>query len=229
MIDTAETALAAADPKTAAQLAVSIGGGDTVWRWREYQRFDPAAVSLFRRLLTELPTEHTVLGARLRAMLATELSYDPAHTGDADELCEQAVNQIRAATDRTPQDLARVLQARHLVLDRPRQLAHRLATAQELVRLAGAAADPAATGRALLFQLVQRPMPGHRGGESRTQRSRHHQDPRCPEADDGEEGLSCAGQRPRSYGRTLEIVEILYYTTVSNTRVNRPPSGAGHQ
>jgi hypothetical protein len=63
-------------------------------------------------LLTELPTEHTVLGARLRAMLATELSYDPAHTGDAEELCEQAVNQIRAATDRTPQDPARVLQAR---------------------------------------------------------------------------------------------------------------------
>jgi DNA-binding SARP family transcriptional activator len=151
MIDAAETALAAADPMTAAQLAVSIGG-DTVWRWREYQRFDPAAVSLFRRLLTELPTEHTVLGARLRAMLATELSYDPAHTGDADELCEQAVNQIRAANDRTPQDLARVLQARHFILDRPPQLVHRMATAQELVRLSGAADDPAANGRALLFR-----------------------------------------------------------------------------
>lgn len=150
MIDTATAALDTADPATAAQAAVSIAG-DSVWRWREYQTVDRTAMSVFRRLLTELPPADSVRRARVLAMLAAEMSYDPGSADDAIDLCERAVAQVRAASG-APPDLARVLESRHLVLDRPSCLPQRLDTAHELVALAESDDDPAPLGRALLFR-----------------------------------------------------------------------------
>ena len=47
---------------------------------------------------------------------------------------------------------------------------------------------PSSMSLPLTYQFVRRPMPGQRGGKSRTPRFRCHHCLRCPEADGGEEG-----------------------------------------
>ena len=150
----AEIALADGDALAAAEALVEITA-DGVWSWREYQVVDGQGVALIERLLSEIPPGSDVIRARLLAALAGEIYYDPDAGRRAVELSAEAERLVRGriADGRPAQDeLARVLELRHLAYERPQLLTERLAAAGELVDLAESAEDPIALARALVFR-----------------------------------------------------------------------------
>jgi DNA-binding SARP family transcriptional activator len=149
MRQAAQTALEAGDVVAAAQAAVTITA-DSIWNWREYLEVDHQVVALFEHLLTELSADQPVLRARLLATLATELYYLPEQAQRTLALSQDALDTVRAKGD--AHDLARILELRHVVLERPPLLRQRLATSNELVSLARSSTDPVATARALIFR-----------------------------------------------------------------------------
>jgi DNA-binding SARP family transcriptional activator len=149
MRETATAALNEGDIVAAARAAVAITA-DSIWNWREYLIVDDQAVTLFDKLLSRLPAEHTDLRARLLATLATELYYRPSAADRAVTLSDESVAIVKATGSK--HDLARVLELRHVVMERPHLLPERLATSAQLVALAEAASDPVAAARALVFR-----------------------------------------------------------------------------
>ncbi|MGP3964852.1 ATP-binding protein [Nonomuraea sp. 3N208] len=150
--EAAEVALAGGDVVAAARAAVATTA-DAVWSWREYRVVDVSGVTLFERLVRELPPGHQALRARLLAALAAELYYGTDTTGRTVALSTEAESLARAHGSRA--DLARVLELRHVAYERPQLLAERLSAARELADLAGlpdSADDPAALARALVFR-----------------------------------------------------------------------------
>ncbi|MEV5965091.1 hypothetical protein AB0L70_25205 [Kribbella sp. NPDC051952] len=144
----AEIALADGNALTAAEAVVGITA-DGVWSWREYQVVDVQGVALIERLLREVPPGAEVIRARLLAALAGEIYYDPDAGRRAVELSTEAERLVRG---RDGDELARVLELRHLAYERPQLLSERLAAANELVDLAESADDPVALARALVFR-----------------------------------------------------------------------------
>src|SRR4029079_17267469 len=94
-----------------------------------------------RRFLAALPAGHARLEGLLRATWAMEVYYDPSQDTEAFAESDQAVKLITRYG--TTEDLTRVLQLRHMALERPRWLTERLSTAQALVELATARGDAA--------------------------------------------------------------------------------------
>ena len=119
----------------AAEAIIAVGS-NPLWSWREYQTVDVAAVALIRRILAALPPGHARLEGLLRATWAMEVYYDPSQDAEAFAESDQAVKLI--TRDGTAEDLTRVLQLRHMALERPRWLTERLSIAQRLVELATA-------------------------------------------------------------------------------------------
>ena len=145
----AELALADDDPIGAAEAIVAISEG-SLWSWREYQTVDREAVLLLDRLLTGWPAAQPRLGALLRATWAAEVYYAPEHAAAALDASDQALALIRPM--KTTVDVVRVLELRHVALERPDLMSHRLATAEELVLLGEAASDQYALATALMFR-----------------------------------------------------------------------------
>ena len=77
-----------------------------------------AAVALIRRVLAALPPGHARLEGLLRATWAMEVYYDPTLDAESFAESDQAVKLITG--DGTAEDLTRVLQLRHMALERPR-------------------------------------------------------------------------------------------------------------
>jgi DNA-binding SARP family transcriptional activator len=147
--EAAQVALATGDLVAAARAALAITA-DAIWSWREYDVVDFAGVALIERLLRELPGGHEVIRARLLATLAAEIYYSPDVADRAVALSIEAESLARMHG--SPEDLARILELRHVAYERPRLLDERLAAAQELLQLAEAAEDPVAVARALVFR-----------------------------------------------------------------------------
>nr|WP_272954915.1 BTAD domain-containing putative transcriptional regulator [Kribbella shirazensis] len=147
--EAADVALAAGDVVAAARAALAITA-DGIWSWREYQVVDFAGVALIERLLRELPPGHEAIRALLLATLAAELYYSPDAAERAVAVSTEAESLARAFG--SPQDLARILELRHVAYERPHLLAERLSAARELVELAEGADDPVAVARALVFR-----------------------------------------------------------------------------
>ncbi|WP_328526432.1 BTAD domain-containing putative transcriptional regulator [Kribbella sp. NBC_00359] len=147
----AETALDDGDALAAAKALVDIAA-DGVWSWREYQVVDSQGVALIERLLSEIPPGADVIRARLLAALAGEIYYDPDAGRRSVELSAEAERLVRGRTGDGQDELARVLELRHLAYERPQLLTERLAAAGELVDLAESADDPIALARALVFR-----------------------------------------------------------------------------
>lgn len=146
--EAAEVALEAGDVVAAATAAVAVTT-DAIWSWREYLVVDFTGVALFERLLRELPAGHEVVRTRLLAALAAEIYYQPDTVDRAVELSTEAESLARSYG--SPEDLARILELRHLAYERPGLLGERLSAARELLELAEAADDPVAVCRALVF------------------------------------------------------------------------------
>ncbi|WP_158293065.1 AfsR/SARP family transcriptional regulator [Kribbella orskensis] len=147
--EAAEVALEAGDVVAAATAAVAVTT-DAIWSWREYLVVDFTGVALFERLLRELPPGHEVVRARLLAALAAEIYYQPDTVERAVALSTEAESLVRRYG--SPEDLARILELRHLAYERPGLLGERLSAARELLDLAEAADDPVAVSRALVFR-----------------------------------------------------------------------------
>ncbi|WP_066370699.1 AfsR/SARP family transcriptional regulator [Herbidospora mongoliensis] len=147
--EAAEVALAGGDVVAAARAAVTTTT-DAIWSWREYQVVDVAATALFERLARELPAGHEALRARLLAALAGEIYYG-ADTADRSVALSTEAEALARAHG-TRDDLARVLELRHVAYERPQLLDERLAASRELVEMAESADDPAAQARALVFR-----------------------------------------------------------------------------
>ncbi|TCM38620.1 AfsR/SARP family transcriptional regulator [Kribbella sp. VKM Ac-2568] len=147
--EAAEVALEAGDVVAAATAAVAVTT-DAIWSWREYLVVDFTGVALFERLLRELPPGHEVVRARLLAALAAEIYYQPDTVERAVALSTEAESLARRYG--SPEDLARILELRHLAYERPELLGERLSAARELLDLAEAADDPVAVSRALVFR-----------------------------------------------------------------------------
>lgn len=145
----AELALADDDPVAAAEAIVAISEG-SLWSWREYQSVDREAVDLLVRLLTGWPANRPRLEALLRATWAAEVYYAPEQAAAALDASDRALALIRPTNART--DLVRVLELRHVALERPDLMSHRLATAEELVLLGETAADQFSLATALIFR-----------------------------------------------------------------------------
>jgi DNA-binding SARP family transcriptional activator/tetratricopeptide (TPR) repeat protein len=144
-----EVALATGDLVGAARAALAITA-DAIWSWREYDVVDFAGVALIERLLRELPAGHEVIRAGLLATLAAEIYYSPDAADRAVALSSEAESLGRVHG--SPEDLARILELRHVAYERPQLLDDRLAAAQELLELAEDADDPVAVARALVFR-----------------------------------------------------------------------------
>jgi DNA-binding SARP family transcriptional activator len=147
--EAAELALSMGDVAAAAEAAV-VTTADSIWSSRSYQAVDTAGIALYERLIRELPEGNAVLRARLLAALAVELYYAPDGAARAIALAREAAELVRLAGGAA--DLARVLELLHVAFERPHLLAERLAAAGELVKLADASGDPAASARALVFR-----------------------------------------------------------------------------
>jgi DNA-binding SARP family transcriptional activator/tetratricopeptide (TPR) repeat protein len=147
--EAAEVAIEVGDVVAAATAAVAVTT-DAIWSWREYLVVDFTGVALFERLLRELPPGHEVVRARLLAALAAEIYYRPDTVDRAVALSREAESLARQHG--SPEDLARVLELRHLAYERPGLLGERMSAAQELLDLAEAADDPVAVCRALVFR-----------------------------------------------------------------------------
>ena len=145
----AELALTDDDPIGAAEAIVAVSEG-SLWSWREYQTVDRQAVELLDRLLTGWPADQPRLGALLRATWAAEVYYAPEHAAAALDASDHAVALIRPT--KASVDVVRVLELRHVALERPDLMSHRLATAEELVLLGEAASDQYALATALMFR-----------------------------------------------------------------------------
>ena len=145
----AELALAGGDVVGAADAAIAMSAS-SLWSWREYQTVDRDAVALLERLLQRLPDGEPRREALLRSTWAAEVFYDP---GSGPEAVRQSDRALSLITEHgTPDDLARVLELRHLSFERPALLPERLATAEQLVRLADARGDEMALATALIFR-----------------------------------------------------------------------------
>lgn len=79
-----------------------------------------------------------------------ELYYAPDAVDRTVAMSDQALALVREAGTRD--DVARVLELRRVVLERPHLHAQRLATADELIALAEAADDPIAAARSLVYR-----------------------------------------------------------------------------
>jgi tetratricopeptide (TPR) repeat protein len=165
----AESGLAAGDVVRAASAATTVGA-HSVWRWREYDVIDADSVALFERLRAGLPQTESALRAQVLALLGAELYYcpDPARAlSYSDEALELA------RTDGTSAAIARVLELRHSILERPASLEERLAIAEELLVLPAVTTDPAAMARALVFRGKDRLEAGYvRAGRADHARAR---------------------------------------------------------
>ena len=153
----------------AAEAIIAVGS-NPLWSWREYQTVDVAAVALIRRVLAALPPGHARLEGLLRATWAMEVYYDPTQDAEAFAESDRAVQLI--TRHGSADDLTRVLQLRHMALERPRWLAERLSTAQTLVELATARGDETSLAIALVFRGRDRIESGDASGRTDYQRAR---------------------------------------------------------
>ena len=104
---------------------------------------DEPLVGLLREAIAALPDADSPLRVRLLGRLARELHFAP-DPEEREALSAEAVAMARRLGD--PDTLAHALGARHVATWEPETLPERLATADEIVRLAAAAGD-----RRLLF------------------------------------------------------------------------------
>ena len=112
---------------------------------------DEPAIALLQEALAALGDAEPVLRSQLLGRLAVELYYAPSRDR-SEALSSQAVTVARDAGD--PRAVAAALNARHVALWRPDRLEERLAAADELIAVAGAAGESAA--RAAGPQLARR-------------------------------------------------------------------------
>ncbi|MCX5045859.1 AAA family ATPase [Aldersonia sp. NBC_00410] len=145
----AQAALDAGRVVDAAEAAVTVSA-DAIWSWREYREVDFAAISLFDKLVDSIPHEQAALRANLHAALAAELYYWPEQSDRAVALSDLAVDLARAHG--AASDLARILELRHVAIERPATLADRLQTSAELVSIAETRYDEVGLSRALIFR-----------------------------------------------------------------------------
>ena len=99
-----------------------------------------------------------------------EVYYDASQDAEAFTESDQAVKLITRYG--TAEDLTRVLQLRHMALERPRWLTERLSTAQALVELATVRGDEDALAIALVFRGRDRIESGDVSGQADYQRAR---------------------------------------------------------
>ena len=99
-----------------------------------------------------------------------EVYYDATQDAEAFAESDRAVELI--ARDGTAEDLTRVLQLRHMALERPRWLSERLSVAQRLVELATTHGDETSLAIALVFRGRDRIESGDASGRADYQRAR---------------------------------------------------------
>ena len=99
-----------------------------------------------------------------------EVYYDPTQDAEAFAESDQAVKLI--TRDGSAEDLTRVLQLRHMALERPRWLTERLSVAQRLVELATGHGDETSLAIALVFRGRDRIESGDVSGRADYRRAR---------------------------------------------------------
>jgi DNA-binding SARP family transcriptional activator/tetratricopeptide (TPR) repeat protein len=121
---------------------------DLVWGWRQHPNWDDEAIRLWQDVLTVVPETDQTTRAMLTAGLAVELFFKPGCEDESLRLAEEALAQVRRATN-DPAERLSVFAVVMGALLRPDLLARRAGFYEELIDLAARVGTPSTLAVAL--------------------------------------------------------------------------------
>jgi hypothetical protein len=152
--EAARSALAR-DDVPAAVRALLVVTEELVWGWRGHPDWDEDAIALWREVRHRVGATDPTAHARLTAALAFELFLRPGAHEESTRLAEEALGEIRRATDDRQERLA-VVQLATSALLRPELVHRRLALYDETLQLARATGAHAAAATSLSSRASDR-------------------------------------------------------------------------